>query len=43
MAPVSLGLGLFVFFLELLVAFLQAYIFTMLAAMFIGQVYHPEH
>jgi F-type H+-transporting ATPase subunit a len=43
MAPVSLGLGLFVFMLELLVAFLQAYIFTMLSAMFIGQIYHPEH
>ena len=36
-------LGLFVFFLEILVSFLQAYIFTMLAAMFVGQVYHPEH
>jgi F-type H+-transporting ATPase subunit a len=43
MAPVSLGLGLFVFMLEILVAFLQAYIFTMLSAMFIGQIYHPEH
>lgn len=36
-------LSLFVFFLEILVAFLQAYIFTMLSAMFIGQIYHPEH
>jgi F-type H+-transporting ATPase subunit a len=43
MAPVSLGLGLFVFLLEILIAFLQAYIFTMLSAMFIGQIYHPEH
>lgn len=41
-APAVL-LGLFVFFLEILVAFLQAYIFTMLAAMFTGQIYHPEH
>jgi len=36
-------LGLFVFFLEILVAFLQAYVFTTLSAMFIGQIYHPEH
>ena len=41
-APAVL-LGIFVFFLEILVAFLQAYIFTMLAAMFTGQIYHPEH
>ena len=42
-ASLAIGLGLFVFFLEILVAFLQAYIFTMLSAMFIGQIYHPEH
>ncbi|MFO1490099.1 MAG: F0F1 ATP synthase subunit A [Kiritimatiellia bacterium] len=36
-------LGLFVFFLELLVCFLQAYIFTMLSAMFVSQIHHPEH
>lgn len=29
--------------LEVFVAFLQAYIFTMLSAVFIGQMYHPEH
>jgi F-type H+-transporting ATPase subunit a len=29
--------------LELLVAFLQAYIFTLLSAIFIGLVYHPDH
>lgn len=40
--PALLG-GLFVFFLEMLVAFLQAYIFTMLSAIFVGQVLHPEH
>lgn len=40
--PALLG-GLFVYFLELLVAFLQAYIFTMLSAIFVGQVLHPEH
>ena len=29
--------------LELFVAFLQAYIFTFLSAIFIGQIYHPSH
>ena len=28
---------------ELLVAFLQAYIFTILTAVYIGQAAHPEH
>ena len=31
------------YFMELLVAFIQAYVFTMLAAMFIGMSIHPEH
>ena len=30
-------------FMEVLVAFIQAYVFTMLAAMFIGMSIHPEH
>jgi F-type H+-transporting ATPase subunit a len=30
-------------FMELLVAFIQAYVFTMLAALFIGSSIHPEH
>ena len=29
--------------LEILVVFLQAYIFVLLSAVFIGQMYHPEH
>ncbi len=29
--------------LEVFVAFLQAYIFTLLSAVFIGQMHHPEH
>ncbi len=29
--------------LEIFIAFLQAYIFTLLSAMFIGQMVHPEH
>ena len=39
----SLVLALFVFFLELLVAFIQAFIFTMLSAMFVGDMMHPSH
>ena len=29
--------------LEVMIAFLQAYIFTLLSAIFIGQMYHPQH
>ena len=36
-------LVIFVFMLELLVGFLQAYIFTMLSALFFGQILHPAH
>ena len=38
----SLGLGLFVMFLEIFVAFLQAYIFTALTAVFIGLIRHAH-
>jgi F-type H+-transporting ATPase subunit a len=41
---VSLVLGIFIFLIELLVAFLQAYIFTMLSSLFIGMaVQDHEH
>jgi F-type H+-transporting ATPase subunit a len=43
MLPVSLGLSLFIMLLELLVAFIQAYIFTMLTSIFIGMYAHPAH
>jgi F-type H+-transporting ATPase subunit a len=39
----SLAIALFVCFLELLVAFIQAYIFAMLSAMFVGSMMHPSH
>ena len=39
----AIGLALFVHFLELMVAFLQAFIFTMLTAQFIGMSVHPAH
>jgi len=36
-------MAIFIFVLEIFVAFLQAYIFTLLSAVFIGQRYHPSH
>ncbi len=48
--PLALGMGGFgflmtvaLYFLELLIAFLQAFVFTVLSAVFIGQAMHPEH
>lgn len=43
MIPISLLLGLFIMLLEILVAFIQAYIFTLLSAIFIGMYAHPAH
>jgi len=43
MIPVSLGLSLFIMILEILVALIQAYIFTLLSAIFIGMYAHPSH
>jgi F-type H+-transporting ATPase subunit a len=43
MAPISIALALFIMLLEILVAFIQAYIFTLLTAIFIGQYAHPAH
>jgi len=40
--PASVGGALALNFLELLVAFLQAYIFTFLSALFIGMAMHPH-
>ena len=44
-APVSVAFALFIYVLELLVAFIQAYVFTMLSALFIGMavVEHEHH
>ncbi len=41
-APVSIIMSLMMFMLELLVAALQAYIFTLLSALFIGMAVHEE-
>ncbi len=43
MTPVSIALALFIQLLEVLVAFIQAYIFTLLSAIFIGMYAHPAH
>lgn len=47
MAPVSIAFGLFMMFMELFVAILQAYIFTLLSAMYIGSAVevheHTDH
>ena len=40
---ISVPFALFIYGIELLVAFLQAYIFTMLTALFIGMSAHPAH
>ncbi|MDA0577635.1 MAG: F0F1 ATP synthase subunit A [Verrucomicrobia bacterium] len=39
----SLGLAVGIYLLEVFIALLQAFIFTLLSAMFIGQMYHPAH
>lgn len=42
-APVSVAFALFISLLELFIAFLQAYIFTLLTSLFMGMAIHPEH
>jgi F-type H+-transporting ATPase subunit a len=41
-APVAVAFALFIYLLELLVSFIQAFIFTMLTAQFIGMSVHPH-
>jgi F-type H+-transporting ATPase subunit a len=43
MSPVSVAFTLFISVLELLVALLQAYVFTMLSALFIGSAVAEDH
>jgi len=43
MAALSIPLSLFVSCLELLVAFLQAYVFTLLGVLFVGGMVHADH
>lgn len=42
-APGMVGLALGISLLEVFVAFLQAYVFTLLSALFIGMALHPDH
>ncbi len=42
-APFSIGFTVFIYFIEVLVAFLQAFIFTILTAVFIGQAFEGGH
>ena len=43
MTVIAMVFGLVINCLELLVAFIQAYVFTMLSAVFIGMAHHEEH
>ena len=42
-SPVAVGFTVFIYMIEVLVAFLQAFIFTMLTAVFIGQAFEGSH
>ena len=42
-APFSIAFTIFIYLIEILVAFLQAFIFVMLTAVFIGQAFEGEH
>jgi F-type H+-transporting ATPase subunit a len=42
-SPISIAFSLFIYLLEILVALIQAYIFTMLSALFIGMAIHQDH
>lgn len=42
-SPLSVAFTIFIYFIEVLVAFLQAYIFVFLSAVFIGQAFEGSH
>ncbi len=42
-SPLSIAFTIFIYFIEILVAFLQAFIFTILTAVFIGQAMEGSH
>ncbi len=41
--PVSVAFALFISLIEILVCFLQAYVFTLLSTLFVGMAIHQEH
>ena len=43
LAPIFTGFALFIYLIEILVAFLQAYVFTLLSALFVGMSIHQDH
>lgn len=42
-SPISIGFAIFVTFIELLVAFIQAYVFTLLSALYFGMAVEEAH
>jgi F-type H+-transporting ATPase subunit a len=42
-APVAVGFAVFIMIIEGFVAFVQAYVFTILSVIFVGGSLHPEH
>jgi F-type H+-transporting ATPase subunit a len=42
-SPFFVALACFIYLIEVLVAFIQAFIFTNLTAVFIGQAFEAEH
>ena len=42
-APVSVGMSVFMLIIESFIALLQAYVFTLLSVIFIGMCLHPDH
>ncbi len=42
-APVAVGFAVFIMIIEGFVAFVQAYVFAVLSAIFVGMSLHPEH
>jgi len=43
LAPLSVAFATAIYLLEIFIAFVQAFIFTMLSTLFIGMAAHPEH
>ena len=43
LAPASIVLAAAIYMLEIFIAFIQAFIFTLLSALFVGMAAHPEH
>lgn len=43
LSPIWVGFAVFIMIIEAFVALVQAYIFTMLSALFIGVAIHPDH